>query len=517
MKVLWRQGGIIGATLVCALALLAYSSAAWGQAAEGPIDEDPSGIPYVAGELIVTHKPEAPASNAAAVGSRFDAEIEKTLPEIDARLLEFPEVKNERAREAREEALIRIKRSLEQNPGVESVDYNYIVEASAAPNDPQFDKQWGLKKIKAPKAWNVSKGNNMSIAVLDTGIDTDHPDLKDKIERQSNFVGTGKAEDGDGHGTHVAGIAAAKTDNGKGVAGTCHSCRLIVGKVLDDNGEGTAGGVADGIIWAAKQDAEAINLSLGSRGDADAVRKAVNYAWNKGSVVVAAAGNEDSNVKEYPAAYPKAVAVAATNAKDKRASFSNYGGWISVSAPGVSILSTLPGGYGYMSGTSMATPHVSGLAGLLAAKSQVNTAAKNRGIIESTAVDRGAAGKDAFYGWGRINAAAGVSCKRVGTMGVDNIDGTSGNDVICALAGSDTIRAFGGNDRVFAGPGDDVVRGGGGNDTLIGSAGKDRLIGNTGDDRLNGRDGVRGNDYLHGGKGRDTCSADKRDTVKNCP
>jgi len=516
--VIQRQICVLFVALLGTVALLAFSPGiAWGQPAQDAIDEDAAGAPYAAGELIVTYEEEASQKAVDSIGRAFEARGEEGIPQINARLLEFPEVKSERAREAREEALARIKQTLEQNPAVKAVDYNYVVEASFTPNDPQFDDQWGLRKIRAPKAWDTSKGTGTEIAVLDTGIDTDHPDLQAKIADQEDFVNNDAvAEDRNGHGTHVSGIAAAVTNNAAGVAGTCPDCRLLIGKVLKDDGRGSEFDVADGIRWAADNDVEAINLSLGGRGDSDAVRSAVNYAWNKGSVVVAAAGNDGGNIKIYPAAYAKAIAVAATNNKDKRASLSNYGGWLDVSAPGTGILSTyLSGTYVATGGTSMATPHVAGLAGLLAAKPQVGTATKIRGIVESTAVDRGPVGKDKYHGWGRINAAAAVSCTIVGTIGDDDLDGTLGDDVICALAANDTIRGLGGNDKVFAGPGHDVVRGSG-RDTLIGGAGKDQLFGNAGRDRLMGKDGVKGNDYLNGGKGRDRCAADKRDTIGDC-
>lgn len=519
MTVLGQRISVLFVALLGAVALLAPSPAAWGTPPERVVDEDPQHVPYVAGELIITHRPEAPPEAVDAVGREFGAQTEERLPQINARLLSFPEVKNERFQEARQQSLARIKQALEQNPVVEAVDYNYLREASYTPNDPRFDEQWGPKKIRAPQAWEISEGEGMDVAVVDTGIDSDHPDLQAKVAAQRNFVTkpeSSVAEDDNGHGTHVAGIPAAVTNNGTGIAGVCPGCNLLVAKVLNANGSGTDADIADGIIWAADNGAEVVNLSLGGPGESTPLKQAVNYAWRNGAVVAAAAGNSGDDTVMYPAAYANAIAVAATNQKDKRASFSTYGSWVDAAAPGVKVLSTyLSGGYKYLSGTSTSAPHVSGLAGLLAA--QGRSAPQIRGIVESTAVDLGPLGKDKYYGWGRINARAAVSCSIVGTPQDDTLRGTAGNDVICSLGGSDEVVAAGGHDRVFAGPGNDVVRGGSGRDTLIGSAHKDRLFGNAGHDRLNGKDGVKGNDYLHGGAGEDRCSADKKDHIKSCP
>ena len=405
MTGLARQTAILTLAALTAVMFLAFIPRAWGQAPER-IVEGPGGARYVSGELIVTYEPEAPKESVNEVGERFEAQVEDTVPEIDARLLSFPEVKDEQARETREEDLEQIKQNLEQNPAVESVDYNYVRRPTFVPNDPRFDGQYGLQQIRAPAAWNKTRASEeVDIAVVDTGIDADHPDLQAKIEAQRTFldgVETEGAEDDTGHGTHVAGIAAAVTDNGRGVAGACPGCDLLVAKTFA-NDAGYDSDVADGIVWATDNGAEVINLSFGGRRKSDALRNAVNYAWDEGAVVVAAAGNMGRNVRFYPAAYRNAIAVAATNKKDRRANYSNYGGWVDVAAPGTKVVSTdLSGGYRQRGGTSMSTPYVAGLAGLLAA--QDRSAPKIRNRIENTAVDRGDKGKDKFYGHGRINA-----------------------------------------------------------------------------------------------------------------
>jgi thermitase len=371
-----RQFRTILAAVLGAVLLL---SAASGASGEEPrqIDEDPGGASYVAGELIVTYS-SAPARSTGLVARQSGAQIERDIPAINAQLLSFPEVADERAREARERTLERIKEALERNPAVAAVDYNYLRTPSWTPNDPRFDEQWGLRKIQAPRAWDSVRGTNASrIAVLDSGV-ARHPDLESRIAGRRDFTGSGSPADRSGHGTHVAGIAAAATNNNRGVAGACPGCTLLIGKVIGDDGRATVADEVDGIIWAANHGAKVINLSLGGAGRVTSEENAINYAWNRGAVVVAAAGNESSTSPQYPAGYDRTLAVAATDRQDRRASFSNHGNWVSVAAPGVGVLSTFPGGYRQLSGTSMATPHVSGVAGLLASQNFTNAQIRNR-------------------------------------------------------------------------------------------------------------------------------------------
>jgi len=403
MAVLARQIGIFLASLLGAAFLLAFSTAAWGEPAEDAVDHGPAGAPYTTGELLVTYEEEAPDSAIESLDEEAGAQVEETIPEIDARLFEFPEIKNEPSERARGQALARIKEGLERDPAVESVGYNYFYSASYIPNDPMFGEQWGLMKTGFESAWDRARGSGVRIAIVDSGASVRHEDLRQKIALQRDLINNdGTVEDPFEHGTHVAGIAAADTDNRKGVAGGCPDCNLLIAKVLDGNGEGTATDVAQGIIWSADRGARVINVSLGDRHDVHAVRDAVDYATRKGAVVVAAAGNKDTSRLEYPAAYPDVIAVAATNRDDRRAWFSNYGDWVDVAAPGVGILSTVPGGYSAWDGTSMASPHVAALAGLLASQGRSAVDIKKR--IFNTAVDLGPTGRDHYFGYGRIDA-----------------------------------------------------------------------------------------------------------------
>jgi thermitase len=402
MAVSRRQIGVLLVSLVGALALLASSPAA--QSVDAAVDHS---TPYAAGELLVTFEEEASDIAVESLDEEAGAEVEETLPEIDTRLLEFPEVKGERSEQAREQDLARIKEELEREPAVESVEYNYFYSASYTPNDPRFGEQWGLIKTRFEDAWSSTLGSGVRIAIVDTGAAVGHPDLEGNIASQYDFRNDdGTAEDPNGHGTHVAGIAAAMTRNGRGVAGGCPKCKLLIAKVLGSDGVGGAADIAEGIIWSADKGAKVINVSIGGEHNADTLKKAIAYATRKGAVVVAAAGNDRTSTPQYPAAYPAVIAVAATNQDDRRASFSNYGDWVDVAAPGVGVLSTVPSSYDSFSGTSVAAPHVSALAGLLASQGLGPAGIEKR--IFSTAVDLGRAGRDPYYGRGRIDAGRAV-------------------------------------------------------------------------------------------------------------
>lgn len=384
LAVFGRHIGNLFAALLAATALLVLAPGAWGEQA-APSDGD-SRAPHVAGELVVTYKPDVSTRAAEVTSWEMGASVEKELPKIRAQLLSFSDIKNEQAQENQEGDLEQVKQTLEQDPSIEAVEYNYIFQAAFVPNDPLFSQQYGLTKPHFPQAWDKSQGAGVKIAMVDTGIFAGHVDLKDKIVAQKDFVNNDAvANDDNGHGTHVSGIAAATTNNAQGVAGGCPDCKLVVAKVLGSDAMGSLSDVADGIIWSTDQGAKVINLSLGAPESTTALNNAVVYAASKGAVLVAAAGNQGKNKKLYPAALPQVIAVTATRGSGRPARFSNYGRWVDVAAPGVNILSTTRDGkYGYLSGTSMATPEVSALAGLLAA--QGRSSAEIRARILKTAV-----------------------------------------------------------------------------------------------------------------------------------
>jgi thermitase len=289
----------------------------------------------------------------------------------------------------------------------------------AYPNDAMFKDQYAHKMTESVKGWEIQKGRpDLVLAVVDTGIDLKHPDLAAKLTKGYDMVDKDEDPmDGQGHGTHCASIAASLTHNEIGVAGYAPNVKVMPVRVLDNRGSGTWADVADGIMWAADNGAQVISLSLGGGSDAKVVADAVAHAIAKDSVVVAATGNGGNNRKSYPAAYPGVVAVGATDSQDQRARFSQYGEWVSVTAPGVDILaafptyaSGMPGkDYGAISGTSMATPAVAGLAALVRSQYPQLKQADVKKHIELTSDDRGDKGFDIYYGHGRINLPRALS------------------------------------------------------------------------------------------------------------
>lgn len=283
--------------------------------------------------------------------------------------------------------------------------------------DPYFSYQSDMSIIHADVAWRQCSADagKVTIAIIDTGVDLDHPDLRANLLAGYDYVGNDAVpEDGNGHGTNVAGIAAAAL-NGIGVAGVAPTAKILPVRVLDNSGSGAVSDIAAGIVYAADR-AKVLNLSLGGVYTSQLMLDAINYAvTTQGRLVVAAAGNcGDSgyldngcsylNQPLYPAAYSKVKAVAATTSWDTRASFSNQGTYVDIAAPGASIYNTWSGdSYAYESGTSQATPHVAGLAALVWAQNPGYTAAQVWSRLTSTAVDLGAAGVDTSFGAGRID------------------------------------------------------------------------------------------------------------------
>lgn len=282
------------------------------------------------------------------------------------------------------------------------------------PNDTFYYAQWALEKVEAPTAWGLSTGQGTLIAILDTGADLDHPDLVNKVRTDIDwdFVnGDATAEDDHGHGTKVSGTAAAETDNIEGVAGMGWEAMLLPLKVLDAGGYGSDTNLVEAIRYAADNGADVINMSLGGVGSCPIiVQQAADYAYAKGIALVAAAGNNLGNTEMYPANCVHVLGVAATTSTDTRASFSNYGNHVSVAAPGSGIYSTVRGGgYASDSGTSMAAPHVAGLAALLLAHYPSYTPDQIASAILDNAYDLGVSGWDQYFGCGRINAAVALS------------------------------------------------------------------------------------------------------------
>ncbi len=304
---------------------------------------------------------------------------------------------------------------MSSDPRVDGVDKNLIRYASGDPNDAEFPFQSPVFTSRLPAAWDKTHGNPATdIAILDTGVDLDHPDLAPRIVAGYDFVNNdANPQDDEGHGTFVAGIAAADSNNSIGIAGAAWDARIMPVKVLGADGSGNDGNVASGIVWATDHGAEVVNLSIGAPGESSILEDAIDYAVAHGVVVVAASGNEASDVPSYPAAYGPVISVGATEEHGDVVWFSNRGPSVDVVAQGYNVVSTTlaPGTaetYGVSAGTSFAAPLVSGIVALVHAVSPAATPAQVQSWIKATAIDRGPRGIDDFYGWGLIDAYAAV-------------------------------------------------------------------------------------------------------------
>ncbi len=406
--------------MMCVLCLAA-TAPAQATANRAPDRPEPDwAAPRVTGQVLV----KLPELNAATVDAQIaeaGGAVLRTIPALGLALVEMPPDTDLRTASA----------SLEALAEVEWVEPNYTFALDLIPNDPYYASYQAsyLNRMELSTAWDLTTGRpEIVLAVLDTGVDMNHSDLRDAIwanpgEEPGNgvdddgngfiddvngwdFAGNDNVPDDDyGHGTHVAGIAAARINNGVGIAGVAGQVTIMPVDVFG-GGIGTYEDLIRAIIYAADNGAHVINMSLGASSYSRGEEMAVNYAVERGVVVVAAAGNTGRESYHYPAAHPNVIAVAATTADDYLASFSTRGEFVDVAAPGYRIYSTLRNnGYGTMSGTSMASPHVAGLAALILSRNPGLTPAEVRQLIESTATDLGPTGRDIYFGHGRINAA----------------------------------------------------------------------------------------------------------------
>ncbi len=345
--------------------------------------------------------------------------------------------------------------ALRHNPHIAFAEPDYAAHIAADfPDDPGWPEQWGPARIGAPTAWHTTTGSPaVVIAILDTGVKLNHEDLSPNLwlnadETPANGLdddGNGQRDDvhgwhffhewawdgerytylpredghiadDNGHGTHVAGIAGARIDNGRGIAGLAGHSRLMIVKVLDRYGDGWYSDIAKGIVYAVDNGAQVINLSLGGESASETLQAAVDYAYSHGVLVVAASGNDGGAVL-YPAAGERVLAVAATDEDDERPAFSNHGPAVDIAAPGVDIYSTWwrLDGYYTESGTSMAAPHVSGLAALLWSVNPFLTPAQVSRAITGTAQDVNGTGTaawpgwDEYLGWGLVDCAQAIA------------------------------------------------------------------------------------------------------------
>jgi thermitase len=409
------MAGFAAAMLACGVVVVAApgSSASTGSAA--------SLSSHTAGQIIVKFR-DAGAS--AGVLRQHGLSEGTGIGSTGARLIKVPAGKE-----------LQLVDALSRNPAVEYAEPDELVTAST--NDTYFPRQYALENtgqsftntagtiavaagkadadVDAVEAWTVTTGNEIRVAVLDSGVATDNPDIAPKVVARANFSGAATGQDNYGHGTYIAGAVAATYNNSTGVAGVCPGCKILDGKVLNDSGIASSSGLVDAINWSVANGAKVINMSLGVRASRT-LETAVNNAWSKGVVLVAAAGNGGNQTKIYPGAYPNVIAVAATDNTDAKAPFSTYGAsWVDLAAPGSNVYSTFPNhpfylgtqngrsqGYDVGNGTSMSSAIVAATAALAWSAHPGATQVSVREKVEETA-DK-IAGTGTYWKYGRVNA-----------------------------------------------------------------------------------------------------------------
>jgi subtilisin family serine protease len=334
-----------------------------------------------------------------------DARLDGELPALGVRVLSLPAA----ARAAE------VARSLRSTPGVGWAEVDRPVHAMRTPNDPMVVQQWSLGTVHAQAGWDVETGrrNHVLTAVLDTGVDASHPELVGHVRAGGDFVdGDANPMDEFGHGTAVSGVIAASTNNKVGVAGISWGATVLAERVLGKDGSGSMCTVAAGMIDAVDAGAKVLNLSLGGAADGCPliIAKALSYAHDHGALAVVSAGNDGQkgNPVDYPAGCSGALAVGASDTRDQKAGFSEYGPQIDISAPGVGILTTTwdkggKHGYAFESGTSLSAPIVSGAAALLLSRHPGWSPDQVRARLIATATDMGKRGRDDYFGAGIVN------------------------------------------------------------------------------------------------------------------
>jgi thermitase len=308
---------------------------------------------------------------------------------------------------------------LAHNPHLKFAEVDRYLRLAMTPNDPYEGSEWHVTKIGVPSALDIANGSGVTIAILDTGVDGTHPDLAAQMVPGWNFyANNSNTSDVQGHGTATAGTAGATTNNSTGVASISGNSKIMPIVVTDANGNATASAVAQGITYAADHGARVASISIDGVAGNSTTINAANYMKSKGGLVVVAAGNAGTNITYSPTT--SMIPVSATDSNDVIESWSNYGSFIAMSAPGYGIWTTQKGG-GYWScwGTSFSTPIVAGTIALMMSANPNLSNTQIESLLYSTALDLGATGRDAYYGYGRVNAAAAVQAAKGSTITVD--------------------------------------------------------------------------------------------------
>jgi subtilisin family serine protease len=413
----------LAATSLAAVLLFAAAGAA-----NAAHPERSAAGPWVKGRVLVMPNPGLSSAQldgiAAAEGGKA-----RRLGSNNLHVIELPAHVPETA------ALARFK----SNPHFKFAELDQFVSSDLTPNDPFFGSQWHLPKIGGPDAWSTSQGTGVIIAILDSGVQPDHPDLKDRLVPGYNFVeGNTNTTDVRSHGTKVAGSAASALNNGTGVASVSGQSRIMPIRVSDSTGYATWSAIAQGLTYAADKGAKVANVSFNGAAGSSSVLSAAKYMKDKGGLVFVSAGN--SNTDPNYANTNNVIIVAATTSSDTKASFSNFGDHVHLSAPGAGVYTTTwSSGYASVSGTSFSAPITAGVAALVMAANPSLTPAQVEKILFSTAKDLGTAGYDIYFGHGRVDAAAAVTAAVSTTGTAPTSDTTAPTVSISSPAPSSTV------------------------------------------------------------------------------
>ena len=362
-----------------------------------PAHAAPGKAEAVADQILVHAKNHLSEQAVQSLFAVHGAKEVDSIPQIDVRVLKVPAAKRDRVLEA-----------LQHNPNIDFAELNPTATTSALTNDPYVTggEEWHIAKIQAPQAWDLASGSATTVAIVDTGVAPNHPDLVGKLLPGYNFYAnnTDTADDY-GHGTAVAGTAAAQGNNGQGVAGVAWAASILPVKISDPTGYATYSNMAKALTYAVDHGARVINISFYGSTSSSTLQSAADYVWNHKGVIFACAGNTGSNSPQYPAACNSVVAVSNTTSSDTISSSSTYGSFLTLSAPGTGILTTnRDGGYGSWSGTSFASPVAAGVAALVVSSNPQISNAALVDLLKKNSDDLGASGFDTYYGYGRVNA-----------------------------------------------------------------------------------------------------------------
>ena len=324
---------------------------------------------------------------------------------------------------------------LSKNPHIKFAELDRAVRSNFVPNDPYFGSEWHLNKVNAPAAWDLSQGGGVTIAILDSGVDGSHPDLAAQMVPGFNFYdNNSNTADVFGHGTAVAGVAAAASNNGTGVSGVAGQAKIMPIRVSDLNGWAYYSTITQGITYAADHGARIANASFGGVAGSASIQNAAQYMKSKGGLVFVSAGN--NGVDENVAATTTLIPVSATDESDNRTSWSSYGNFVALAAPGITYTTSRGGNYEQWMGTSFSSPLAAGVAALMMSAKPSLDGAQIEKLMYSTAVDIGAPGRDIYYGYGRVDAGAAVKAA-AGT--VIAVDSQAPSVAISNLAASSTV------------------------------------------------------------------------------